>query len=156
MGVLCRRAGGEGGDGGWASWMASPTRWTWVWANSGRQWRTGKPGVLQSTGSQTLGHNLATEQQPQITAGRGGQLAILRATKRDPQGREWKQQAQEDAQHTTYRDVLRKMYTHSNLISHKKIYRDFPCGPVTKTQCSQCRGHGVWSLVRELDPTGCN
>ena len=26
--------------------MASPTQWTWVWANSGRQWRTGKPGML--------------------------------------------------------------------------------------------------------------
>ena len=23
------------------------TQWTWVWANSGRWWRTGKPGVLQ-------------------------------------------------------------------------------------------------------------
>ena len=27
-------------------------QWTWVWANSGRYWRTGKPGVLQSMGSQ--------------------------------------------------------------------------------------------------------
>ena len=27
----------------------------WVWANSGRQWRTGKPGVLQSMGSQRVG-----------------------------------------------------------------------------------------------------
>ena len=27
---------GEGGDRGWDGWMASPTRWTWVWANSGR------------------------------------------------------------------------------------------------------------------------
>ena len=24
--------------------MASLTQWTWVWANSGRWWRTGKPG----------------------------------------------------------------------------------------------------------------
>ena len=32
------RAGGEGGDRGWDGWMASLTRWTWVWANSGRQW----------------------------------------------------------------------------------------------------------------------
>ena len=31
-------------------WIAPPTQWTWVWANSGRQWRTGKPGMLQSTG----------------------------------------------------------------------------------------------------------
>ena len=33
--------------------MASLTQWTWVWANSGRQWRTGKPGVLQSMRSPT-------------------------------------------------------------------------------------------------------
>ena len=31
----------------------SPTQWTWVWANSGRWWRTGKPGILQSMGSQS-------------------------------------------------------------------------------------------------------
>ena len=42
--------------------MASPTQWTWVWANSERWWRTGKPGVLQSMGSQRLGH-WATEQE---------------------------------------------------------------------------------------------
>ena len=39
-----------GADRGWDGWMASPTQWTWVWANSGRWWRTGKPGVLQSLG----------------------------------------------------------------------------------------------------------
>ena len=32
--------------------MASLTQWTWAWANSGRKWRIGKPGVLQSMGSQ--------------------------------------------------------------------------------------------------------
>ena len=31
-------------------WIASPTQWTWVWVNSGRQWRTGKPDVLQLMG----------------------------------------------------------------------------------------------------------
>ena len=45
------------------SWKASPTQWTWVWANPGRQWRTGKPGVLQSMGSQRVRHDWATEQQ---------------------------------------------------------------------------------------------
>ena len=45
-------------------WMASPTQWTWVWAKSGRQRRTGKPGVLQSMGSQRVRHNWVTEQQP--------------------------------------------------------------------------------------------
>jgi len=41
------RAGGEGGDRGWDGWMTSPTQWTWVWVDSGRWWRTWKPGVLQ-------------------------------------------------------------------------------------------------------------
>ena len=30
------RAGGEGGNRGWDGWMASPTQWTWIWANSER------------------------------------------------------------------------------------------------------------------------
>ena len=32
---------------GWDGWMALPTQWTWIWASSGRRWRTGKPGELQ-------------------------------------------------------------------------------------------------------------
>ena len=57
------RAGGKGNNRGWDGWMASLTQWTWVWISSGRWWRTGKPGMLQSTGSQRVGHNWATEQQ---------------------------------------------------------------------------------------------
>ena len=38
---------------GWDGWMAAPTQWTWVWANSGSWWWTGKPGVLQSMGLQS-------------------------------------------------------------------------------------------------------
>ena len=41
----------EKGRQGWDDWMASLTQWTWIWANSRRQWRTGKPGVLQPMGS---------------------------------------------------------------------------------------------------------
>ena len=41
--------------------MVSPTQW--VWANSERWWRTRKPDMLQSMGSQRVGHNWATEQQ---------------------------------------------------------------------------------------------
>ena len=52
---------GEGDDRGWDGWMASPTQWTWVWASSGSWWWTGKPGVLQSMGSQRAGHYWATE-----------------------------------------------------------------------------------------------
>ena len=47
------KVGGEGDDRGWDAWMASPTRWTWVWVSSGSWWWTGKPGVQQSMGSQS-------------------------------------------------------------------------------------------------------
>ena len=56
------KAGGEGDNRGWDGWMASLTRWTWVWASSGSWWWTVRSGVLQSMGSQTAGHDLATEQ----------------------------------------------------------------------------------------------
>ena len=46
--------------------MASLTQWTWIRANPGKQWRTGEPGVLQSTGSQRDGHDLVTEQQQRM------------------------------------------------------------------------------------------
>ena len=46
------KVGGEGDDRGWGGWMASLTQWTWVWVNSGSWWWTGRPGVLQSMGSQ--------------------------------------------------------------------------------------------------------
>ena len=39
-------AGGEGDDRGWDGWMASPTRWIWIWASSQSWWWTGKPRVL--------------------------------------------------------------------------------------------------------------
>ena len=52
---------GEGDDRGWIDWMASPTQWTWVWVNSGSWWWTGRPGVLQSIGSQRVGHDWVTE-----------------------------------------------------------------------------------------------
>ena len=39
------KVGEQGDNRGWDGWMASPTRWTWVWTNPGRWWRTGKPGT---------------------------------------------------------------------------------------------------------------
>ena len=42
-------------------WMASLTQRTWVWVNSGSWWWTGGPGVLQSMGSQRVGHDWVTE-----------------------------------------------------------------------------------------------
>ena len=56
-------AGGERDHRGWDGWMAPPTQWTWVWANSRRQWRTRKPGVLQCIGPQRVRHDWATEKQ---------------------------------------------------------------------------------------------
>ena len=55
------KAGGEGDDRRWDGLMASPTWWTWVWASSGSWWWTGKPGVLQSLGSQRVRHDWVTE-----------------------------------------------------------------------------------------------
>ena len=55
------KAGGEGDDREWDGWMASPTRWTWIWENSGSWWWTGRPGMMQSKGSQRVGHDWATE-----------------------------------------------------------------------------------------------
>ena len=57
------RTEGEEGVRGWDGWMASLMQWAWTWENSGRWWGTGRPGVLQSIGSQRAGHDLATEQQ---------------------------------------------------------------------------------------------
>jgi len=53
--------GDEGDNRGWDGWMASLTRWTWVWVNSGSWWWTGRPGVLRFMESQRVGHDWATE-----------------------------------------------------------------------------------------------
>ena len=46
--------------------MASLTQWIWVWASSGRWWRTGKPGVLQTMALQRVRHDWVTEQYTNI------------------------------------------------------------------------------------------
>ena len=53
----------RGGNRGWDGWMLSSTQWTWVCANSRTQWRTGKPGMLQSMWWQRAGHDWAIEPQ---------------------------------------------------------------------------------------------
>ena len=58
---------GEGDNRGWDGWMVSSIRWTWVWVSFGSWWWTGKPGMLQPTGSQRVGHNWGTE--PNWTTG---------------------------------------------------------------------------------------
>ena len=49
------------GDRRWDGWMASPTRWTWVWVNSRSWWWAGRPGVLRFMGLQRVRHDWATE-----------------------------------------------------------------------------------------------
>ena len=52
-----QQKGMTGRDG----WMASPIQWTWVLVSSASWWWTGKPGMLQSIGSQSIGHDWETE-----------------------------------------------------------------------------------------------
>ena len=59
--MLERLKVGEGDNREWDCWMASLTWWTWIWANSRSWWWTWRSGVLQSMGSQRIGHNRATE-----------------------------------------------------------------------------------------------
>ena len=53
--------GGEGDDRGWDGWMASLTRWTWVWVDPRSWWWTGRPGMMRFMGSQRAGHDWVTE-----------------------------------------------------------------------------------------------
>ena len=57
------KAEGEEDVRGWDGWMTSLMQWTWTWADSGRYWGTGMPGMLQSMGSQRVTHDWVTEQQ---------------------------------------------------------------------------------------------
>ena len=56
-----RLKAGKGDDRGWDGWMASLTRWIWVWVSSRSWWWTGKPDMLQSTGLHRVGYDWATK-----------------------------------------------------------------------------------------------
>ena len=53
--------GDVGDDRGWDGWIASPTRWAWVWVDSGSWWWTGRPGMLRFMGSKRVRCDWATE-----------------------------------------------------------------------------------------------
>ena len=59
-------------------WMASPTQYTW--ASSRRWWRTGKPGVLQSVGSQRAGHDWARNNSNVDACPLGAQSRVSRVS----------------------------------------------------------------------------
>ena len=65
-----RLKAGEWDDRGWDGWVASLTQWTWVWVNSRSWWWTGRPGVLQSMGSQRVRHDWTTEVNWSCIAGK--------------------------------------------------------------------------------------
>ena len=48
------KAGGEGDDRGWNGWIASLTRWTWVWVSSGSGWWTGSLACCSPWGYKEL------------------------------------------------------------------------------------------------------
>ena len=64
--LMLGKTEGEGDDRRWDGWMALPTQWTWIWVNSGSWWWTGKPGVLQSMGSQRATELNWTESKLQV------------------------------------------------------------------------------------------
>ena len=55
------RAGGEGDNRGWDSWIESPTQWTLVWVDSASWWWTGRLGLLWFMGSQRVRHDWVTK-----------------------------------------------------------------------------------------------
>ena len=64
--ILGKTEGREEGDNReWDDWVASLTQWTWVWANSKRQWRTGKSDMLQSMGLWRIGQGWVIEHHQQ-------------------------------------------------------------------------------------------
>ena len=115
------RAGREQGDRGWDGWIASLTQGTWFWANFGRQWRTGKPVVLQFMGTQRVGHDWATEQQkqkvpttsPTLTPEKSG--CVLSAPTLFLAGRQWCAVA---GSHGPMRPVYEKVSTWSSVTSY--------------------------------------
>ena len=72
------KAGGEGDNRGWDGWMASMAQWTWVWVNSGGWLWTRRPGVLQSMGSQRVGHKWATELNIEKRQEIGDQILVFK------------------------------------------------------------------------------
>ena len=95
--------GGIGDDRGWDGWMTSPTRWTWVWVNSGSWWWTGRPGMLQFMGSQRVGHDWATELELDHLYGfPGGSIIRNLPVKQEMQARflSWEDPLQKERQPT--------------------------------------------------------
>ena len=115
--------GGEGGGRGWDGWVASLIHWTWVWVNSGNWWWTGRPGVLQSTGSQRVGHYWATE-LTEIARTKPELSELLDWSIKDRSFKEWKENIR-----ATVSPIIGIL---------KCLLREFLSGPVVSTRRFQC------------------
>ena len=78
------KAGGERHDRGWDCLMVPPTQWTWVWASSGSQWWTGKPGVLHSMWSQKVGQEWSTSSELNWTESWNDRYEMIMDTEKWP------------------------------------------------------------------------
>ena len=124
------KAGGERGDRGWDGWMASPKQWTRVWVNSGSWWRTGKPGMLKSMGSQRVGHDWVAE------------LNWLRAEINEIKNRKSVQKI----------DQI-KAGSLKRLIKSVSLYPGSPGGTSDKESACQCRRQKAWfQFLSREDP----
>ena len=150
------KTGGEGDNRGWDGWMTSLTRWTWVWASSRSWWWTGKPGALQSMGSQRIRHNWVTELNWRYAKAIPRDMTVnlikfycnfyccsdvdwfdLLAVQGPLQSLL--------QHHSSKASVLQCsdfLMVYCNTLVKINIFRDFPGDSAAGTQCFHCRGHG--------------
>ena len=94
---------------GWNGRMASLTWWTWVWVNSGSWWWTGRPGILQSMGSQRVRHNWVTELMIKVQTFPSGQSIKSASGCWWGSKSAWKTQESEEAWLSTVAEELESM-----------------------------------------------
>ena len=81
------KSGGEGDDRIWDGCMASLTQWTWVWVKSWSWWWAGRPGMLQSIGSQRVRRNWATDLNWTVVAYKGEKFFLYILDAKNPKSR---------------------------------------------------------------------
>ena len=154
-------AGGEGEDRGWDGWMASPTRWTWVWGDSRSWWWTGRPGVLRFMGSQKVRHDWATELNrlkrllKEIHACVRPVTSVLgtgcRSTGSRLPGTD-KEQRVHEKQLTTHRNPkVKRSLTHNLVSENPKCFQHEASGRNWRPADSYLRSHTHWESKRPSD-----
>ena len=77
----------KGDDRGWDGWMASPTRWTWVWENSRSWWWQGNLVCCSPWGCKefdmTEGMNWTELMRLYVTGSQSSWLKLTHACRRD-------------------------------------------------------------------------